>query len=230
LNRFLFSFGDNTAQGDAFAPRQRAELPQDVIAWLQKVRKGSGGNLADLSFGLTPHNVRPTPVVLNLDDQAVTVMRELQSEVERRKKLAKAAGMAEIWVRNVEKGMRLALIAAVSTGAPIIERHHADWAIRRVLASDSALERAATGNISETNHGKLCNYIWNAVAKYGPRGIAEGKLATVCRPYRDAAPRERRDALATTMADGRIAALTIHGKDGRPSVHLVAMKLRTSGG
>ena len=112
--------------------------------------------------------------------------------------------MSEIWGRTVEKATRLALIAAVSAGSGVIEREHAEWAARHAMVSDSALQRVAGGNISETKHGRLCNDVSRDLVKGGVGGVAIGMLATRCRPYRDASPSERRAALATLVEDGRM--------------------------
>ena len=123
-------------------------------------------------------------------------MRDLESEVERRKASAKKSGLGDVWVRTVEKAIKLALVAAVSDDCGEISRVHAEWAGRRALASDQALERAASGNISETDHGKLQNAIWRYVAAHTPKGgITKGVLHRECWGYRDAKPREREDAL-----------------------------------
>jgi hypothetical protein len=56
---------------------------------------------------------RPPPVVLLFDHGASAVLRDMQADVAKRIAEAKKAGFPDIWVRSVEKAIRLSLIAAV---------------------------------------------------------------------------------------------------------------------
>lgn len=219
LNRLLCFFGDETARADAFdtdSDRASISLPTDVLAWLKEVQlmetKEHKGNLSH--FLNRDPEVKPEPVVLIYDRQALGVMRDLQADVEKRKNVASQSGTAELYMRTAEKATRLALIAAVSDRSTEIKANHAEWAARRAIACDSALERAAEGNIAETNHGRLCNGIWRVINRRMPGGLSEGSLAGACRTYRDATIRDRREAIATLIADGRLATATKAGING----------------
>jgi hypothetical protein len=220
LNRMLFFFGDDDARADPFGDRRKSVLPADVIAWLKNVRTRKGDIWQN-----SPHDVRPDPEILAFDDPAVRVMRGLMAEVEMRKVGAAKNGVKDVWVRTVEKAFKLALIAAVSDNCQQIGQLHAEWAARKALASDAALEHAATGNIAESEHGKLCNSIYRAVAARMPAGVAEGKLASVCWAYRDAAPWDRKAALETLIADGRLVREVRSGGNGRSATYLLATRV-----
>lgn len=219
LNRLLCFFGDETARADAFdtgSDRASIPLPADVLAWLKEVQlmetKEHNGNLTH--FLNRDPEVKPDPVVLLYDRLALDVMRDLQADVEKRKNEACRSGTAELYMRTAEKATRLALIAAVSDRSTEIKASHAEWAARRAIACDSALARAAEGNIADTNHGKLCNGIWRVINMRMPGGMSEGSLAGACHPYRDATIRDRREAIATLIADGRLAQATKSGING----------------
>ena len=220
LNRMLFFFGNDDAKVDALAQRtEPIPLPDDLIAWLKEVRNREDmGNL----WAVTPHDSKPNPIVLLPDREAHSVWRDLQSDVEKQKTRAAKHGLADVLVRTVEKAIRLSLIAAVSDRCSEIRINHAEWATRRAAASDSALERACAGNIADTDHGKLCNAIRVDVTK-AVGGISEGKLASVCRKYRDAPPRARTDAIRSLIGDGHIKLACHKGRNGRDTQRLVAI-------
>ena len=227
LNRLLFFFGDDEAHADAFVTRPApVPLPTDVVTWLREVQlvepQEPNSNLAHANT--RNHDVKPEPVVLRYDDRAHAAMLDFQSDVETRKGAATKSGLAEIYMRTVEKAIRLALIAAVSDRSDVIKPNHAEWAARRAMASDSALERAAAGNLAETDHGKLCNAIWRAINKHMPDGIAEGSLASVCRPYREARGWERKAALETLSADRRMTTKKSVGGNGHHVERLIATR------
>jgi len=219
MNRMLFFFGDDMAHRAAFGEqREPIAIPKDVIDWLKDVRRRKG----DL-WQHTKHDVRPEPIVLNFDDAAIKVMRELDSQVNQHRAAASKAGLGDVWVRTVEKAAKLALIATVSDGRPVIGRTHAEWAARLALAADRSLERAAAGNIAETEHGRLCNDIWRTVVKNN-RKLTVNTLSEACWRYRDAKKRDRADALETMFADRRLAKEWVKGENGRNYEYLVAAK------
>jgi hypothetical protein len=154
-------------------------------------------------------------------------MLDLQSDVNSRMKPGSQFDDTALFARTTEKAIKLALIAAVSDRADEIDVTHAAWATRRALASDEALVRAAEHNIAENDHGRLCNDIFRTVLRFMPDGIAEGKLASYCRTFKDGTPRARRDALQTLIEDGRVAKRTHVGGNGRSSERLIATKVLT---
>jgi hypothetical protein len=228
LNRFLFFFGDDKARADALTVRPPpGPIPTDVIKWLQTVRKKpDGGNISDVAFGSAPHDSKPDPIIVPRSAQALEVLAALQETVANRKAQVQKAGLGDIWVRTVEKALRLSLIAAVSDDCKEVQKHHAEWAAKRAYDSDLALEHAAEGNISDTDHGRLCNAIWNELAKHAPLGLAEGKLAGECRPYRAAKSFERKDALRSLEGDGRLIREKRTARNGHVFDYLVATKPR----
>jgi hypothetical protein len=224
LNRLLFFFGDDNAQADIFAVQSTPDLPTDVTKWLTKVRDAEACGKGNL-WGSTGPDTKPDPVVLTYDAQALDVIRDLHADVGRRIAASKASGMSELWARTFEKATRLALIAAVSDERAEVRREHAEWAARRALSSDGALERVARGNISESKHGRVRNDVYRELAKKGAEGVAVGKLATCCRPYRDSTLRERKEILDTLLADGLMKREVRKAGNGHHFEYLVATRL-----
>jgi hypothetical protein len=183
---------------------EQSEPPGSVVGWCHAARDAVGtGNLSNVDLGA---DVIPDSRVVPFDPEAERVFRRYEEECISSMLVLEAEGLAEMETRSVEKAMRLALIAAVSTNvvAPRVDTDIATWAIRYVRYYTAQTIAALRRHMHGSLFGQWRAALLEAIQKGGAKGCTERELAKKSRVYTSLEPRQRRAVLDALKADGLV--------------------------
>lgn len=183
---------------------EQSDPPGSVIGWIHAARDATAaGNLAGVDLGA---DVIPQSRVVPFAPEAERLLRRYEEEVISSMEALEPEGLAEMETRSVEKAMRLALIAAVSTNvvSPRIDADAAAWAIRYVRYYTAQTIAAIRRHMHGSLFGQWRAALLEAIEKGGAKGCTERDLAKRSRVYASLEPRQRRSVLDALKADGLV--------------------------
>jgi hypothetical protein len=202
LARFLILPSDDSYPDENLAQGLR-QAPQELIDGLRWIADGGGrqrGNLVGKTSGAsTAVDAAVVPMMEDARNRFATLSRELTVE------LRSAAGTAftSILARIGENAMKLALIVAVGRDAarPVIELHHAEWAIRFVRHFAGRTMEAVERHVADTETEAHLKRLREIIRVAGGGGLTKSELTRASQWLK---ARDRDDILNTLIESGDI--------------------------
>jgi hypothetical protein len=216
LARFLVFRTDNDIPDRNPSAGALSRVPDELVASVQTIAAiaspAGAGNLVSLA---APH-VRPSPIAVPMDAQALAIFGDLDREMTGRQRDAIGTDQSAVLARVWENTAKVALVKAVSANPkqPVIRGVDAQWA-RDVVAHCVATlllyaGRHIADNETERNHKRVLELIRSA----GPNGLAKSELIRRTQ-FLD---KRQRDEVINTLVEGSLVSAALQRSQTKPTL------------
>jgi hypothetical protein len=217
LARFLVFRSDHDIPDRNRRPGPLSNVPPELIEALQQVASvGAGAPACGNLQGVTAPSIKPAPIIVPMDAEALILFDALDDEMTGRQRDAIGSNASAVLARVWENTAKVALVKAVSANAvsPVIRGEDAAWACDVVAHCVATLllqaERHLADNETERNHKRVLEIIRGA----GMSGIPKKQLYDRTRFL---GRRDREDILLTLIESETIVRVQ-RQTGGRPIV------------
>jgi len=214
LARFLVFRSEDDIPDRNRRPAPLSELPRSLLKGVKAVAavgSKSRGNLAQIGSA----TVRPDPVMVPMNPEALMIFDALDEEMTARQRAALGTDQGAVLARVWENTAKIALIKAVSANprAPVIRGEDAKWARDLVAHCVGTLVVQAERHIADTDSERNHKRILEIIRKAGKKGIKQRDLTRKCQ-FLD--PKTRRETLQSLLESEQVTGFKVKGS-GRPA-------------
>jgi len=215
LNRLLVveCHADRTTSAFAAA----TEVPENVVAWVQEMRKAIPDGLHEALDQSSVANMKANPVVVQINSEAMAEFALFDSQCVDLMNENDSIGMAELWGRANEMSMRLALIVAKSCESSEVEAEHARWSIDYIRFWTQEMVRQAIVSISNGDTDAAIKQVEKVLASAHPidNGCTERELRKLSRRFAKLNPQVQMHVLERLQRDGVVEFHELVGMNGK---------------
>ena len=192
-----------------------ADLPQELIAGVQSIAAVGVGQAAGNLVTSGAPNVRPSPIIVPLEGDALNIFDDLDEEMTRRQRGAVGSDQSALLARVWENTAKVALIKAVSANParPVIRAVDAQWAREVVDHCVATLLIQAERHLADNEIERVHKRVIELIRAAGEKGI---RLNELTRRTQFIEPKLRREILLTLIESEQVVA-TVLQQRGRPA-------------
>ena len=186
----------------------------NLLAAVQAMAMVGAGQAAGNLVATGAPNVRPAPLTVTMDDEALAIFDDLDQEMTRRQRVAVGSEQSAVLARVWENTAKVALVKAVSANPPkpIIRGVDAQWAREVVDYCVATLLIQAGRHLADNEIERLHKRVIELIRAAGAKGIRQNELT---RRTQFIEPKLRREILLTLIESEQVVPTLIRQR-GRP--------------
>lgn len=193
-----------------------SDLPEDLVAAVRAIAAVGNSDAAGNLVATGAPNVRPSPLTVPMDEEALAIFDDLDEEMTRRQRVAIGTDQSAVLARAWENTAKVALVKAVSANPadPVIRGVDAQWAREAVDHCVATLLIQAGRHLADNEIERLHKRVLELIRAAGDKGMRQNELT---RRTQFIEPKLRREILLTLIESEQVVATSIKRR-GRPGV------------
>jgi hypothetical protein len=191
-----------------------SDLPQELIAAVQSIAAVGGSEAAGNLVATGAPSVRPAPLTVQMDDEALAIFEDLYRDMTRRQRAAVGSEQCAVLARVWENTAKVALVKAVSANPaePVVRGVDAQWAREVVNHCVATLLIQADRHLADNEIERLHKRVIELIRAAGRNGIRQNELT---RRTQFIEPKLRREILLALIESEQVVTTLIRQR-GRP--------------
>ena len=199
-----------------------SDLPDELLAGVQAVATVGASQAAGNLVAFGGPNVRPSPITVPVDEDALAIFDALDEDMTRRQRIAVGTEQSAVLARVWENTAKVALVKAVSANPaePVIRGVDAQWAREVVDHCVATLLIQAVRHLADNEIERFHKRMIEIIRAAGSKGIRQNELT---RRTQFIEPKLRREILQTLIESEQVVETLIRQR-GRPGDYLSARR------